>query len=348
MKLSLEKGFKRSITYNFTGDGGLEDMFMDHARKYEFADITWYPSKRTAIYRYDFRVPPETTGDGVFDFIGFQSNSVLVSKSVRATGKYPISSLPWCCTYPNQTSFIDPVRYETYSTSKPVYALLATSDKNCSIADSSREIAGECCQCGREMRASIHNHRVQEADRQRPEERPDLHGLPSDRPPGEDADLGLVSLHAAFENRRDLRLGSPDQWPLLLRDDGDLSGREVQGLRRGCEEAQGPEPPELLRRGHLQRPTDQVHKGIKGPARPDRGLGCGGLQLLPSQRGLDPKAEPGCVGGVGADGVLQVRGEAPLGQEPEGRLPRSSWEVPELRGILEGKEGVGSTECVFK
>ncbi|PKI69467.1 hypothetical protein CRG98_010128 [Punica granatum] len=87
VKLSLEKGFKRSITYNFTGDEGLENMFMDHARKYEFADITWYPSKHTAVYRYDFRVPLNQSGDGIYDFLGFQSNSVLVSKSVRATEK---------------------------------------------------------------------------------------------------------------------------------------------------------------------------------------------------------------------------------------------------------------------
>ncbi|KAK4756579.1 hypothetical protein SAY87_006706 [Trapa incisa] len=84
VKLSLEKAFKRSITYNFTGDEGLEHMFMDHANKYEFGDITWYPSKHTAVYRYDSRVPLDTPGNGVFDFLGFQSNSVVVSKSIRA------------------------------------------------------------------------------------------------------------------------------------------------------------------------------------------------------------------------------------------------------------------------
>lgn len=96
MTLSLEKGFKRSITYNFTGDEGLEYTFMDHAKKYEFADITWYPSKHTAVYRYDFRVPLDTPGDGIFDFLGFQSNSVLVSKSVRAAGKYFLFLLIGC------------------------------------------------------------------------------------------------------------------------------------------------------------------------------------------------------------------------------------------------------------
>ncbi|KAK9273477.1 hypothetical protein L1049_018287 [Liquidambar formosana] len=40
-----------------------------------------------AAYRYDDRVPLNTTGDGVYDYLGFQSNSVLVSKSVRSSEK---------------------------------------------------------------------------------------------------------------------------------------------------------------------------------------------------------------------------------------------------------------------
>lgn len=86
MKLSLEKGFKRSITYDFTDDDQIEDKYMVHGKKYEFADITWYPSKHTAAYRYDNRVPLNASGDGVYDFLGFQANPILVSKSVRASG----------------------------------------------------------------------------------------------------------------------------------------------------------------------------------------------------------------------------------------------------------------------
>lgn len=93
MKLSLEQAFKRSITYNFTGDAGIEDIFMDHAKKYEFADITWYPSRHKAVYRYDDRVPLNASGDGVFDFLGFQSNLILVSKSTRAAGIVSSSGL---------------------------------------------------------------------------------------------------------------------------------------------------------------------------------------------------------------------------------------------------------------
>jgi L-gulonolactone oxidase len=84
--LSVERGFKRSVTYNFTSDEEFEEELMDHARKHEFGDITWYPSKHKAVYRYDDRVPINVSGNGVYDFIGFQSTSILISKSIRAAG----------------------------------------------------------------------------------------------------------------------------------------------------------------------------------------------------------------------------------------------------------------------
>lgn len=59
---------------------------MSHAKAHEFGDITWYPSKHTAVYRHDDRVPLTTKGDGTNDFLGFQSNLIAVSKSTRLTG----------------------------------------------------------------------------------------------------------------------------------------------------------------------------------------------------------------------------------------------------------------------
>ncbi|KZV51137.1 L-gulonolactone oxidase [Dorcoceras hygrometricum] len=85
--LSLEPGFKRSITLNYTNDDRIEDDFMNHAKEYEFGDIQWYPSSHAAVYRYDNRVPLNMEGDGVNDFVGFQSNFAIISKSVRATEK---------------------------------------------------------------------------------------------------------------------------------------------------------------------------------------------------------------------------------------------------------------------
>lgn len=84
--LSLEPAFKRSITFNFTNDIGLENEYIEHAKKHEFADLQWYPSKNIAVYRYDDRVPLNTPGDGVNDFIGFRPNAVLISQMIRATG----------------------------------------------------------------------------------------------------------------------------------------------------------------------------------------------------------------------------------------------------------------------
>lgn len=83
----LEPAFKRSIRLNYTNDNGIEDEFMEHARKNEFGDIQWYPSRQIAVYRYDNRVPLNTSGEGINDFLGFQSNPILLSKSVRATEK---------------------------------------------------------------------------------------------------------------------------------------------------------------------------------------------------------------------------------------------------------------------
>ncbi|KAI5556421.1 hypothetical protein BDE02_18G033900 [Populus trichocarpa] len=87
VKLSLEPAFKRSVAYNFTDDAHIEDIFMDHGKKYEFADVTWYPSRHTAVYRYDYRVPLSTSGNGEYDFLGFQPNSIVVSKATRSSEK---------------------------------------------------------------------------------------------------------------------------------------------------------------------------------------------------------------------------------------------------------------------
>lgn len=92
--LSLEPGFKRSITQSFKDDAHLEDEFKDIAQIYEFADITWYPSQYQAVYRYDNRVPLNSLGDGIYDFIGFQSLPTPVYMAARATGSSPVSLKP--------------------------------------------------------------------------------------------------------------------------------------------------------------------------------------------------------------------------------------------------------------
>ncbi|KAG8044707.1 hypothetical protein GUJ93_ZPchr0075g2715 [Zizania palustris] len=82
--LALEPRFKRSISYDYRDDSSFQDDFASHAANHEFADITWYPSQHQAVYRIDDRAPLNATGDGVNDFIGFQSTFIAVSTGIRA------------------------------------------------------------------------------------------------------------------------------------------------------------------------------------------------------------------------------------------------------------------------
>ncbi|KAK4419973.1 L-gulonolactone oxidase 3 [Sesamum alatum] len=85
--LSLQREFKRIIALNFTNDKDIEDEFMEHGKRYEFGDIQWYPSRYVAVYRYDDRLPLNTSGDGVFDFIGFRPILAVIPQTVRALEK---------------------------------------------------------------------------------------------------------------------------------------------------------------------------------------------------------------------------------------------------------------------
>ncbi|KAK3152754.1 hypothetical protein QOZ80_2BG0163120 [Eleusine coracana subsp. coracana] len=82
--LSLEPSFKRRISYEYRDDATFQDDFAAHASRHEFADITWYPSQHTAVYRVDDRAPLDAPGDGAYDFIGFPSTPVAVSAGIRA------------------------------------------------------------------------------------------------------------------------------------------------------------------------------------------------------------------------------------------------------------------------
>lgn len=92
MTLSVEKGFKRSVTFNFSGDDDVEEIFKNHAKEHEFADIAWYPSQHTAIYRYDNRVPLNTPGNGAAN--AFTPIPIQHIEAARAKG---ISSSPSLC-----------------------------------------------------------------------------------------------------------------------------------------------------------------------------------------------------------------------------------------------------------
>lgn len=88
--LKLEPLFKRSLTFLTKNDSDLGDKLINFGREHEFADVTWYPSQRKAVYRIDDRVPVNTPGNGVYDFTPFRSTPSATLALVRASGLLPL------------------------------------------------------------------------------------------------------------------------------------------------------------------------------------------------------------------------------------------------------------------
>ncbi|XP_061372900.1 probable L-gulonolactone oxidase 6 [Gastrolobium bilobum] len=83
--LKLEPLFKRSITYLTKSDLDLGGQAAVFGQQHEFADIIWYPRQRKAVYRVDDRVPTNTSGSGIYDFIPFRSTPSLELAFIRST-----------------------------------------------------------------------------------------------------------------------------------------------------------------------------------------------------------------------------------------------------------------------
>ncbi|KAJ0961049.1 hypothetical protein J5N97_000950 [Dioscorea zingiberensis] len=79
--LKLEPIFKRSITYIESDDSDIAAKVVDFGKQYEFADVSWLPGHKKVVYRVDFRVPTNTTGDGCIDF--FKSTAALTLEMNR-------------------------------------------------------------------------------------------------------------------------------------------------------------------------------------------------------------------------------------------------------------------------
>ncbi|CAN1319409.1 Probable L-gulonolactone oxidase 6 [Linum perenne] len=82
--LKLQSMFKRSLTYVEKDDNEFGDEAITFGRKHEFADFTWFPSQGRVIYRMDNRVPSNTSGNGINDFIPFRSTLSLALAIVRS------------------------------------------------------------------------------------------------------------------------------------------------------------------------------------------------------------------------------------------------------------------------
>ncbi|XP_060202138.1 probable L-gulonolactone oxidase 6 [Lycium barbarum] len=96
--LKLQPVFKRSITRSKRNDSDLGDDAAKFGRQHEFADFTWYPSQRKVVYRIDDRVPANTRGNGLDDFIGislyiFARPRHYKNLSFGSSAKVPTSTL---------------------------------------------------------------------------------------------------------------------------------------------------------------------------------------------------------------------------------------------------------------
>lgn len=82
----LQPLFKRSISFVEKNDSDLGDEATVFGFEHEFADIKWYPSEHRVMYRVDDRVSTNTSGEGLFDFMGFRSRTSLLLAIIRTTG----------------------------------------------------------------------------------------------------------------------------------------------------------------------------------------------------------------------------------------------------------------------
>ncbi|KAE7999301.1 hypothetical protein FH972_003746 [Carpinus fangiana] len=90
--LKLQPLFKRSITYMTKEDSDLGDEVASFGNSHEFADITWYPSQRKAVYRIDDRVSTNTPGNGLYDFTPLRPTPSLELAVVRSSEEFQESS----------------------------------------------------------------------------------------------------------------------------------------------------------------------------------------------------------------------------------------------------------------
>lgn len=83
--VKLQAVFKRSVTFSVKDDSDLGDTLTSFGHLPEFADLTWYPNQRKAVYRLDDRVSSSVSGDGVDNFIPFRATPSLALALIRSS-----------------------------------------------------------------------------------------------------------------------------------------------------------------------------------------------------------------------------------------------------------------------
>lgn len=85
--MALQPLIKRSITFVKRDDSDLAEKAVTFGNQHEFGDMSWYPGHGKVIYRIDDRVPSTVSGNGLNDFVGFQSTATVLLGINRLAGR---------------------------------------------------------------------------------------------------------------------------------------------------------------------------------------------------------------------------------------------------------------------
>lgn len=75
------------MTFVTKNDLDLGDQASSFGHQHEFADISWYPNQRKAIYRVDDRISSNAFGNGLYNYIPFRSTASVTLAIIRTTGQ---------------------------------------------------------------------------------------------------------------------------------------------------------------------------------------------------------------------------------------------------------------------
>ncbi|VVB16214.1 unnamed protein product [Arabis nemorensis] len=105
---------QRSLTYVMRNDSDFEDQAVTFGEKHEFADFLWLPSQGKVVYRMDDRVPVNTSGNGLFDFIPFRPQlfvALAIIRSLEESEESSGNAIKKCARAEQISSFLFSISY---------------------------------------------------------------------------------------------------------------------------------------------------------------------------------------------------------------------------------------------